>query len=172
MKWKSRREFMRGLPGTLAVFFLGSRNIAAISLWPRRAALDIPVSLAVGTIRTPAFAVKHETYLIMIRAEKRLPFAQMCCMMGLTTGPLDPYNCDEEPLLQADWTVWDEGHVVAEGSFHKRGGGGYAEHDLYQFLGHFVGKSRRKYVLELRFTKDGTPLNVTNPRLIVDVPTD
>jgi hypothetical protein len=37
-----------------------------------------------------------------------------------------------------------------------------------------VGKNGRKYVLEVKFIKDGTPLNVTNPRLVVMMtkPTD
>ena len=59
--------------------------------------MDMPVSLAVGTIRTPEFAVKREAYLVMIRAEKRLPFADMNCMLGLSTPLPDP-NCNKEPL--------------------------------------------------------------------------
>jgi hypothetical protein len=54
---------------------------------------DMPVSLAAGTVRTPEFAVKHEAYFIMIQAEKRLPYVDMKCMMGLTAGPLETSEC-------------------------------------------------------------------------------
>jgi hypothetical protein len=30
-----------------------------------------------------------------------------------------------------------------------------------------MGESGKKYVVEVKFTKDGTPLNVANPHLIV-----
>ncbi len=127
----------------------------------------MPVSLAEGTVRTPEFPVKRQAYLIMIRAEKRLPLADMNCMMGLTTGPLDSTNCDKEPLLQADWTVWDNGQFVHRGKAHLRDGGGWAKDSIDKYLGNFVGKAKKKYVLEVKFMKDGSRLNVTNPRLIV-----
>jgi hypothetical protein len=95
-------------------------------------------------------------------------------MMGLTTGPLDSTNCDQEPLLQADWTVWDNGRVVDHGSAHRRNGGSWAKNSIDKFLGHFVGEAKKKYVLEVTFAKDGSALNATNPHLIVMMtkPTD
>ena len=99
----TRRELIAGVGGMLGVVLLRPR--ADISLGGRKPAVDMPVSLAVGTVRTPEFPVKREPYLIIIRAERRLSLADMNCMMGLTTGPLDSTNCDKEPLLQADWTT-------------------------------------------------------------------
>ncbi|HXN72804.1 MAG TPA: hypothetical protein VN861_09665 [Candidatus Acidoferrales bacterium] len=174
LKGLSRRDLIAGVGGALGVVLLGPRAAADISLGGRKPAVDMPVSLAVGTVRTPEFPVKRQPYLIIIRAEKRLPFADMNCMMGLTTGPGDPYNCDKEPLLQADWTLWDKGQIVHRGKANRRGGGGWANDSIDKYLGNFVGEAKKEYVLEVNFTKDGSALNVTNPHLIVMMtkPTD
>jgi hypothetical protein len=129
--------------------------------------VDMPVSLAVGTVRTPEFAVKQEAYFIMVQAEKRLPFFDMRCMMGLTNGTLDLRDCNKEHLLQADWTVWGDGHVVSQGVSSGWGPAEYTDKYLFKFLGKFMGEPGKKYVVEVKFTKDGTPLNVTNPHLII-----
>lgn len=174
MKGLSRRDLIAGVGGVLGVVLLGPRALAGICWGCRKPTVDMPVSLAVGTVRTPEFPVKHQAYLIIIRAEKRLPFADMNCMLGLATPLPDP-NCSQEPLLQADWKVWDNGRVVDYGSAHRRDGrGGWAEDSIDRYLGHFVGEAKKKYVLEVKFTKDGSALNVTNPHLIVMMtkPTD
>lgn len=169
MKWLNTRWRFGCIIGLLATLFLAS-GISVAIMRDRRVAIDMPVSVGIGTIRTREFPVKNETYLIMLRAEKRLPFADMMCMLGLTTGPLSRYNCDKEPLLQADWTVWGDGLVVARGSVHGRNGkGGWASDSIDRYLGEFRGESKRKYMLEVKFTHDGTPLNVTKPRLIVTI---
>ena len=95
-------------------------------------------------------------------------------MMGITLGPLDPDNCDAEPLLQADWTLWNNGQFVQRGKAHRAGGGAGAKGSMDKYLGHFVGEPNKEYVLEVTFTKDGSALNVTNPHLIVMMtkPTD
>src|SRR5690349_18081480 len=79
--------------------------------------VDIPVSLAVGTVRTPEFTVVKEWYDIMVQVEIPLPFTQMVCMMGVTVSPIVEKDCStNDPLLQADWTVWNGEHIVAQGS--------------------------------------------------------
>lgn len=137
----------------------------------RYSEIDMPVSLAVGTVRTPEFPVKHEAYFIMIQAQKgHLPFGDMTCMMGLTTGPLDTKRCNQankERLLDADWTVWDDRKIVAQGANPDRCACEFTNEYLFRFLGMFMGESGKKYVVEVKFTKDGTPLNAANPHLIV-----
>lgn len=167
MKGLSRRDLIVGVGGALGVVLLRPTAFAGVWWGGRKPAVDMPVSLAVGTVRTPEFPVKRDPYLIIIRAEKRLPFADMNCMLGLATPLPDP-NCNKEPLLQADWTVWDNGHLVGRGMAHRRDGrGGWAEDSIDRYLGHFVGEAKKNYVLEVKFTKDGSALNVTNPHLIV-----
>ncbi len=174
MNGLSRRDLIVGVVGALGVVLLGPTALAGMRWGGRKPAVDIPVSLAVGTVRTPEFPVKRDAYLIIIRAEKRLPFADMNCMLGLE-APLPNPDCSKEPMLQADWTLWDNGHLVGRGAAHLRNGrGGWAEDSIDRYLGNFVGETKKKYVLEVKFTKDASALDVTNPHLIVMMtkPTD
>lgn len=169
MKWMSSYR-LKGLTwGMLAVLLLGPSVSARGSKVHkfRNSEVDMPVSLAVGTVRTPEFAVKHKAYFIMIQAEKRLPYVDMKCMMGLTAGPTEGSECNKEPVLKAEWTVLDGGHIVAQGSNRTEADAEYWNKYMFKFLGTFMGESDKKYAVEVKFTKDGTPLNVTNPHLIV-----
>lgn len=172
MKWMSKSQRIGIVGGTLSMLLLG----LGVSAGGRKehkyrySEIDMPVSLAVGSVRTPEFAVKHEAYFIMIQAEKRLPFLDMVCMMGNTTGPLELEDCkkaNKECSLKANWTVLDGEHMVAQGSSTGENDGEYTDKYIFKFLGKFMGESDKKYVVEVKFTKDGTPLNVTNPHLIV-----
>jgi len=53
----------------------------------------MPVSLAVGTVRTPKFAVIHKAYFIMLEVEKRLSIFDIRCIMGLEAGTADLKDC-------------------------------------------------------------------------------
>jgi hypothetical protein len=55
----------------------------------RYADVDIPISLAIGTVRTPEFPVAAQWYDIMVQVEKPLPFSQMHCMMAATSRQSD-----------------------------------------------------------------------------------
>jgi len=104
----------------------------------------------------------------MVQVEEPLPFEQMICMMGVTHGPLDLKNCtSEDPLLRADWTVWSEDQIVSSGSSTNKADAKFGKDCIFKFLGKFPAEVGKKYVLEVKFTKDGTPLNVANPHLIV-----
>jgi hypothetical protein len=130
--------------------------------------VDMSVSLAPGTVRTPEFSVVKHWYWILIQVEKPLPFLQTVCMMGVTTGPLQARDCNEDdPLLRTDWTVWDEGRLIASGSSTTEGADAYTNKNIFKFLGGFMGQAGKKYVVEVKFTKDGTPLNAANPHLII-----
>ena len=148
-----------------------------------RSLVDIPISLAPGTIRTPEFAVVAENYSILIQIEKPLPFDRLQCMMGVTSGtPLDlqQHGCRaDDPILRADWAVWDGRRVVAKGSSTPDDHAMFTKDHIYKFLEipecspkalrsacGFNGESGRRYVLEVRFTVDGSALNVAKPHLI------
>jgi len=169
MKLMSGCQMIGLIGGTLAMLFLAPGvSVGGSKVHKYRySEIDMPVSLAVGTVRTPEFAVKHEAYFIMIQAEKRLPYVDMKCMMGLTAGPTEGSECKKEPVLKADWTVLDGEHVVAQGSNRTEADAEYTNEYMFKFLGKFMGESDKKYVVEVKFTKDGTSLNVTNPHLIV-----
>ena len=139
----------------------------------RKPRLDIPISLAAGTVVTPEFLVKREGYVIYIRAQKKLPFEAMNCLLGLQV--FAPQTCGGEPLLQVQWAVRDRDQVIAQGGVHWRDSQGrWAQDFIDREIGYFGGESKKKYVLELRFTNDASALNLTNPHLIVIMqkPTD
>lgn len=137
----------------------------------RYSVIDMPVSLALGSVRTPTFPVVSHWYWIMIQVEKPkpLPFGQMRCMMGVTSGAaIDMADCSSnDPLLRADWTVLDGEHIVAQGSSTTTADAAFTDKYIFKFLGKFPGEAGEKYVVEVKFTKDGSPLNIANPHLIV-----
>jgi hypothetical protein len=134
----------------------------------RHSVVDIPVSLAIGTARTPQFPVVTHWYWIMVQVEKPLPFLQMQCMMGVTSGLRYPKDCSSpDPVLQANWTVWDDDNMIAQGLIPDRCACMFEDKHIYKFLGGFPGTAGKQYVVEVRFTKNGTALNSANPHLIV-----
>jgi hypothetical protein len=170
MKWISGRKLIAFIGGTLGMLFLvpGACARSHKDHPYRHSVVDMPVSLAVGSIRTPEFPVLSQWYDIMVQVEKPLPFQQMQCMMGVTAGSLEREDCNSnDPRLRAHWAVWDGNHLVDEGSIPDRCACKFEDKHIYKFLGSFAGEAGKKYVVEVKFTEDGTPLNVANPHLIV-----
>jgi hypothetical protein len=88
-------------------------------------------------------------------------------MTGATLGPLDAKDCEEnERVLRADWTVWEDGHIVGWGSIPDEDGGAWSKNIFIQ-MGSFGSEAGKKYVVQVHFTKDGTALNIANPHLII-----
>ncbi|MGA1981366.1 MAG: hypothetical protein ABSG84_02755 [Acidobacteriaceae bacterium] len=129
----------------------------------------MPVSLAIGSVETPPFHVKKATYAIIVQFTKRLPIQDMACMIGDTARPVGIWDCNEEQLLQADWTVRDENErIVAQGAFHQRGLQCVFQKDyIIKYIGYFKGERGGTYTLEVKFTRDGSSLNVCDPQLVV-----
>jgi hypothetical protein len=135
------------------------------------AAVYMPISLAVGRVRTPEFPVKKRSqgYDIMLQFERPLPFRRMECMVGVTSGPLDKKGCEkDDPILRADWTVWEDGRIVKFGSILDNNCGCiFTSENIFKQVGSFPLETGKNYVVQVRFTKDGSALNVANPHLIV-----
>jgi hypothetical protein len=170
MKSMSRCKLIGFAGGILGVLFmLPSVSAGTHKSFPEKYSdVYMPVSLAVGSIRTPEFLARRESYDIIIQAERHLPISKMICMMGATSNPFELEECSsDDPLLRAEWTVWNDGHIVAHGSSSPSGGDSIAKDQIWKSLGGFAGEAGKKYVVEVRFTKDGTPLNVADPHLIV-----
>ena len=129
----------------------------------------MPVSLAEGTtVRTPEFLVKKIEYHIDIRVNRNVPFGQLSCMLG---GNRRPSHCEMyhwDSVLEAEWKVLDGENVVAQGSTKdSKGDMAWSDDIMDRYLGWFDGEANKKYVVEVKFTKDGTPLKDFNPRLVV-----
>jgi hypothetical protein len=90
-------------------------------------------------------------------------------MIGETARPMGIWDCNGEQLLQANWIVRDENErIVAQGAFHQRGMQCVFEKDfILKYIGYFKGERGGTYTLEVKFTKDGSPLNLCDPRLVV-----
>jgi hypothetical protein len=135
--------------------------------------VSMPVSLAVGEVKTPEFRIYvNQYYNISIEAKKRLPLGVLDCMLGISTGPLDPYNCGkgEEPLIQANWILWQNNLIIDQGSSEDhKGHGGWGNESVECFIGSFRTKTGGGYFLTMNFTRDGTPLAVTDPHLKVNI---
>jgi hypothetical protein len=130
----------------------------------------MPISLAAGRVRTPDFAVgKHsQWYDIMLQVEKPLPFRRMACMVGVTSGLLDKKDCEkDDPIVRADWTVWEDGRIVEWGPIPDNCGCIFTNKNIFKQVGSFPLEAGKKYVVQVHFTKDGSPLNIANPHLIV-----
>jgi hypothetical protein len=132
------------LSGTVWALLLGS--VASAKHRPehpyRYSVVDIPVSLAMRTVRTPEFPVVSKWYWIMVQVEKALPFRQMRCRMGTTAGPFESWDCSSnDPLLRTDWTVWDGDHLVRSGSNTTEADGKYTDKYIFKFLGKVPGEA-------------------------------
>ncbi|MGA3046636.1 MAG: hypothetical protein ABSD67_08445 [Terracidiphilus sp.] len=136
-----------------------------------RLSVDMPILLATGTIRTPEFIVKNKPYDLDLRVQWNMPTDELKCKMGFQLSPGYPV-CKDEPLIEVEWTVWDGEQTVAHGVDEGRSEAFEAGACYFaRVIGEFTGKSKHKYVVEVKVKKDATPLNVTNPRLVVTVVT-
>lgn len=170
MRWIAGRGWLRRISGAIVALFLLPGVLAGgHKEHPyKHSDVDMPVSLAVGTVRTPEFSTVAQWYDIMVQVERPLPFMQMSCMMGAVGGPLDLKYCSSnDPLLRADWTVWDGDRVVDKGSIPNHCACIDEDKYIYKLLGSFGAEAGKRYVVEVKFTKDGTPLNVAHPHLII-----
>lgn len=176
MERVSKRMWIRIASGVICVLLFIAPGVSARERKAhpyRRSILDMPVSLEVGTIRTPEFSPrKPGWHFIMIQIEKpkdRTTFQQMTCMLGTTLGGHDLlYHCsDDDPLLRVAWIVRNEDQIVLTGVSTTSNHAAFTNENIFKFLGEFPTETGKKYVLEVTFTKDGTPLNVANPHLIV-----
>ena len=161
---KPRLALFNVLFGVCVAFAIASTARAA----PKHEPVVMPVSLAVGTtVRTPEFLVKKIEYFIGIRVNRGLPFGQLSCMIG---GDRHPSHCDMyhwDNLIDAEWKVLDGEHIVAQGTTPGYGDMAWSDGFMDRYLGEFVGEANKKYVVEVKVIKDGTPLKELNPRLVV-----
>ena len=131
----------------------------------------MPVSLEEGTtVRTPEFVVKNIEYHIAVRVNRgRYTFNELTCMIGGNRNPSKSHCAmfHFDLVLEAEWKVLDGEHVVAQGTATGFGDMAWSDSFMDRYLGEFTGDANKKYVVEVKFTKDGTPLKDLNPRLVV-----
>jgi hypothetical protein len=130
----------------VALIFLGIGLPVGYQYWMNTrtfVALDVPVSLSRGHIKTPDFEINLEGwYEIWINTANQVP-VQDC-----------RYSASDVSL-KTDYTVHREGHEVA----HSDG--------EFQYLGHFFADRKGRYGLDIRALSDVTCLNSRQPRVTV-----
>jgi hypothetical protein len=116
----------------------------------RRPEIQVPISLAIGTVRTPPFHVKKADYAIIIQVARRLPFGDLKCMFRAPEWSGGVADCTGDSLVQEEWKVLDEDkHVLAQGSEVDRGTSSAISTDyLLKYIGNFKGERGRTYTLE------------------------
>ncbi len=130
----------------------------------------MPVSLEAGTtVRTSEFLVKNIEYHISLRVNRGLPFGQLTCMIGGNRTPSKSHCAmlHFDLVVEAEWKVLDGQRIVAQGTATGFGDMAWSDSFIDRYLGAFTGEANKRYVVEVKFTKDGTPLKEMNPRLVV-----
>jgi len=135
--------------------------------------VDIPISLAIGTVRTPPIRTKHKFYQISIQFQgPSALYGELRCKVGaLSFDGIVSDRCRAQLLIEAKWRVLDGNRVVAQGPVE----GFSSEFDfgprsIRRYIGEFECEMHHECVVEVTFTKDGSSLNAANPRLIVSPP--
>lgn len=170
MQLKARPSFLSRHIVALFGFALTAGTCAQQCSYCTKAGVDMPVSLAVGTVRTPEFIAKHRIYWIAIQSQWLLPTENLRCKMGFGVVPPSD-QCKSEIVLDGNWRVLEGDRVVAQGAIERISPDFDAGKDyLRRYIGKFNGESKHKYVVEVTLSEDGSSLNVTNPRLIVAPP--
>jgi hypothetical protein len=138
--------------------------------------VNIPISLAIGTIQTPVFTSSANAYSISIEFRRSsLSEEELQCKVG-ELNLAERANelaekCKGQPLIEVKWRVLDGDQDISHGS-----DGGFSEDIeldykiVRRYIGQFRCESHHKYVVEVTFTKDGSSLNFANPRLVVMPP--
>lgn len=102
----------------------------------------------------------------------RLPPDAVNCLLGVKFSSQD-HKCDKDPVLQANWILWSDGEIIKRGSTYNPGTSGrWAYDSVDRILEAFRGDRKKKYNLEVNFTKDGRALDVADPHLIMQLSND
>lgn len=168
------------LSGTkLAGLALVASGVALFGIWAVWLAVrtdhpvDVPISMAVGHVRSREFKVNlNALYIIEIEVQKKIPFDTLNCLLGLGTSSTSSalQECPDRPsVVKASWTLTSGGQTVANGSSDDDREGDWGNDSISRILGSFHSKDGGRYVLDLNVLADGSSLALGNPRLKVRV---
>ncbi len=123
-------------------------------------ALDVPVSLSRGHIRTEEFSINLDSgYYIEIEVEETPSLGNLECLM---------WGCYETPaILKARWALSRAGQVELSGSSDDVNGGSGNVGTVGRKVGYFRSSGGR-YKLDVDVLSDTSFLNTGNPRLKVE----
>lgn len=59
-------------------------------------------------------------------------------MLGATSGIFDKKDCEkDDPILRADWTVWEDGRIVEWGFIRDNSGCKFTDKNIFKQAGSF-----------------------------------
>lgn len=125
---------------------------------------SVPVSLAPGKIETTEFELVHNVpYDVELSFDRgEIDSQRLGCLSGADVEP--ETNCLSTPsVVDLSWVISRAGQVVATGSSSPSEGGNQFE----RLLGGFRPNHDGRYTLSAEIHRDGSVLNVVNPRLQV-----
>ncbi len=163
----------------LAGLALVASGVALFGIWAIWLAtrterpIDVPISMAVGHVRTGEFKVNlNALYIIEIEVQKKIPFDTLNCLLGLGTSSTSSalQECPDRPsVVKASWTLTSGGRTVTSGSSDDDREGDWGNDSISRILGSFHSEDGRRYVLDVNVLADGSSLALGNPRLKVRV---
>lgn len=137
-------------------------------------AIDVPINVTPGHLRTPEFTVNIEAqYMVVIAAERdAMPFTTLTCLLGtdmFLDGESAEKRCTNTPsVVHAEWALSSGGKTIERGSSTGPGGSAGEKRTFGRSIGTFVGQPNCSYVLDIDFLSDLGPLNSAHPSLQVD----
>jgi hypothetical protein len=133
--------------------------------------VNVPISMAVGHVRTPGFKVnRNAIYTIKIEVKKNIPFDTLNCLLGTAASSTELQECRDRPsVVKASWVLSSDGQTVAHGSTDDYRDGDWRNDSISRFLGAFRSQNGRPYVLDLDVLADGSALGAGQPHLKVEV---
>ena len=160
----------------LCFVFVGISSYGIWILWLLTRAdhpVDVPISMAVGHIRTSEFRINQNApYTIDIEVQETIEFDTLNCLLGTAMGRTTTalQECPDRPsVVKASWVLSSRGYVVARGSSDDYRSGAWMNGSISRELGNFQSHSGWRYVLDVDVLADGSALAPGNPRLKVEV---
>jgi len=148
--------------------------------------VDMPVSLSVGQVRTQEFKTNLKAeYIIEIEVQKNISFDTLNCLLGINRS--HPEQCSDTPsVVNASWALSTRNDTVARGSTatdslgiwetdvvdrqsRQIGIGIWGNDVVGRQIGAFKTDAGRGYIFDVIFLADGSALNMSKPRLRVEV---
>jgi hypothetical protein len=158
----------------ISLIAIGISVYGAWILWVQTAInvpIDMPISMAVGQVRTVPFKVnRNRLYTIRIVAKKTIPFDTLNCLLDMSIER--PSQCKQPSVIKANWTLTSDGIIVAQGVSDTDSGGGWAADCIEREIGYFHSERGRNYLLNVNILADGTLLSETDPHLKIEVSRD
>jgi len=132
--------------------------------------ITVPIRLRAGEFASLEFTTNATAgYDILLEVDRKIAFDRTVCLLGLAYGD-EARRCPGIPeVLDLRWTVRSQGRVIASEPIEAVRQGTYSD-TIARRIGRFDAVEGQRYAVEVSVLRDGSELDPTNPRLIVEIP--